>query len=281
MIVAGLSEILTAEPRLGEVRKTRTETEFVFTLTPYIVLQTLKSTEPGGQVVYLDSDMMFFSSPKSILEQSDKYDVSITPHNFSDHMKSQSRYGVYNVGWVGFKNSAGGERCAHWWASQCLQWCHDRLEGGKFADQKYLELFQYVADSVNVTSAIGLNCAPWNASNRRFFRSRDTVVVDGEDLILYHFAKAKRVRSWCIATGLKRQGVIDAQGINRHVYRPYAKALAAVTRRYSIPPEWTLGRRSARQGAKQQRLQRDDNPGFIRLLAGLGSGQYVASLWAR
>jgi hypothetical protein len=196
-------------------------------------------------------------------------------------MRGQKRFGTYNTGFTGFRNTEVGRRCVEWWAERCLEWCDDKLEGDKFADQKYIEEFPRLAESTAVIDHPGVNCAPWNASGRRFSRHGNDIAVDGRPLLLYHFAKVKRVRPWCIATGLKRQGVIGARGINRHVYRPYAKALASATRRYSIPAEWTLGRRSVREGAKQQRLQKDDSPGLIRLLVGLGSGQYVASLWAR
>lgn len=277
VVVVPLEQLLSREPRLCEIRESRTPTEFIFTLTPFIVCETLGALQQGQQVVYLDADMMFFGSPEEFLEKSAEFDVVITPHNFSEHMSSQLRYGVYNVGWVGFKKSPGGERCARWWADQCLAWCHDRLEDGKFADQKYLESFKEVADSALTSAPMGLNSAPWNVSGRRFRNRAGRVLVDEEPLILYHFAKASRVRPWCLATRIRQQAVVGAKGLLKHVYRPYAKALDDVTRRYSIPREWIAPGAAKRSGSKHRKMTADENPGVLRLAAGLLRGNYVAS----
>ncbi|MFM8884905.1 MAG: hypothetical protein ACKOKC_00605 [Chthoniobacterales bacterium] len=277
MVVVPIFRILEDEPRLAKARPMRSETEFIFTLTPYIVLETLKACRSGEHAVYLDADMMFFSSPADFVKTSDAFDVSITPHNFSSHMQDQARFGIYNVGWVGFKKTTGGERCANWWAEQCLGWCHDRLENGKFADQKYLESFDKIASSVQTSNPVGLNCAPWNASGHRFHSNGQTVLVDGQPLILYHFAKVKRINPWCIATRTKLQGVIGAKGLNRCVYRPYAQALKSASDHYEIPAEWSFRRSNPRHGVKYRGFERDEAPGRLSILARILRGDYVAS----
>ncbi len=276
--VVRVQDLLRAEPKLEAALSDRTPAERAFTLTPFVVMETLKHCQAGGMVVYLDADMLFFGSVTSLLDENQSADVVLSRHNFSKHMESQQRFGLYNTGFTGFRKTIGGERCAKWWAEQCLEWCGDRLENGRFADQKYIEQFGTIATNTMVIESPGLNCAPWNASGRRFSANRGKVLVDGRPLILFHFAKVKRVRPWCIATGLKRQGVVGAKGINRHVYRPYAKALGAVTRQYSIPTAWILGGTSKRQGAKQRQLEKDDHPGILRLMAGTLTGKYVVSV---
>lgn len=277
MTVCGLAEFFELEPRLRDVRTFRTDAEFAFTLTPYVVLEALRSAEEGNHAIYLDADMMFFSSPGEILKKSRNFDVTITPHNFSNHMKAQERYGYYNVGWVGFKKCTGGDRCAGWWAERCLEWCHDRLENGRFADQKYLESFGDIADSVFTTPQPGLNCAPWNASGRRFNRNGSATLVDNVPLVLYHFAKIKRLNSWCIATRAKTQGVRNSKGLNRYVYRPYAAELARVTHGYGIPSKWLFTAYKPRVGGKHNALLRDENLSVIQLIAGLLRGEFVCS----
>lgn len=280
LVVVSLSKILNDEPRLVDARKSRSATEFIFTLTPYIVCDTLNEIEEGGQVIYLDADMMFIGSPAGILRESETYDVAITPHNFSPHMEGQKRFGIYNVGWVGFKKSAGGIRCAKWWAESCLEWCHDRLENGKFADQKYLENFENIADSVHVIKDIGLNAAPWNVSGRWFAKSGDEVLVDGMPLVLYHFAKVKRITPWCIATRVKQQAVVGAKKLNAIVYREYAKRLEEVTQKFSLPAEWLFNRKNQRHGSKYKSFERDDNPNALQVLARCLRGEYaISNFW--
>jgi hypothetical protein len=277
LVVIRLGKIFSRQPDLESACRPRTKAAFAFSLTPYVVLETLNHCNEGELAIYIDSDMMFFGSTNDVCKNVGDADVLVSPHNFSEHMQRQQRFGAFNTGFTGFRKTAAGERCANWWAERCLEWCDDKLEGGKFADQKYIEEFPRLAESTAVIDHIGVNCAPWNASGRRFSRHGNDVAVDGQPLLLYHFAKVKRVRPWCIATGLKQQGVIGAKGINQHVYRPYAKALASATRRYSIPREWTLGKRSSRHGSKQQQLQKEDNPGLLRLVTGIASGRYVVS----
>lgn len=279
--VIRVGKVFAGNPGLEAACSSRTKAASAFTLTPYIALEALSNCSQDEVAIYVDSDMMFFGSTDSLTSKIQTADVVVTAHSFSEHMRGQQRFGTFNTGFTGFRNTEAGRRCANWWAERCLEWCDDKLEGEKFADQKYIEQFSKLAKNTVVIDDPGINCAPWNSSGRHFSCGRDGVTVDGRPLIVYHFSKVKRIRRWCIATGLNRQGVIGAKGINRHVYRPYAKALAAVTHRYSIPSEWTLGRRSAREGAKQQRLHKDDNPGFVRLLAGLASGQYVTPTLAR
>lgn len=277
MSVVALERMFEREPRLLDAQNCRSNAEFAFTMTPYVVLNTLENTRAGHHAVYLDADMMFFASPQEILQKSDAYDVTITPHNFPERMHPQARFGVYNVGWVGFKKTSGGERCAEWWANKCLEWCYDRLEDGRFADQKYLESFAKVADSTFSEVQIGLNCAPWNASGRRFQRKGPTTSVDGVPLVVYHFAKVKRLNPWCIATRTKVQGVEKAKGLNRCVYKPYARALGSVTAQFRVPHEWIFTTGSKRSGTKHSALSRDENPGIIQLISGLCRGDYVCS----
>jgi hypothetical protein len=277
MRVLSLNDLVSREPRLSAVRQDRDHASFIFTLTPQIVLAAMNFASYDEQVVYIDADMMFFGSPAKILEESKASDVALAPHHFSSHMEGQKRFGIYNVGWVGFKKSTGGVRCAHWWAESCIEWCHDRLENGKFADQKYLENFKSIADSVHVIKDIGLNAAPWNVSGRWFTKSGDEVLVDGMPLVLYHFAKVKRITPWCIATRVKQQAVIGAKHLNAFVYREYAKRLEEVTHKFSLPADWLFNRKNQRHGAKYKSFERDDNPNLLQVFARCLRGEYAFS----
>ena len=276
--IFSLDDLFSREPRLSAARQDRDLASFIFTLTPQVILAAMEFAIEGEQVVYIDADMMFFGSPAKILEESKASDVALAPHNFSPHMEGQKRFGIYNVGWVGFKKSSGGVRCAKWWAESCLEWCHDRLENGKFADQKYLENFESIADSVHVIKDIGLNAAPWNVSGRRFTKSGEEVQVDGTPLVLYHFAKVKRILPWCIATRAKQQAIMRAPGIIKNVYSLYTNQLEYITKKYQIPYNWIFGRVNSRHkkyNTYNNDLQLNMYAVFIRIL----KGEYVISLF--
>ncbi len=277
LCVIRLETLIATEPQLANVRLSRTVAEFAFTLTPFLICETLKACPNNEWVIYVDADMLFFGPVAEVMKHHQAADVIMSPHNFSDHMKEQERYGTYNTGFTAFRKGADGEKCAKWWAAQCLAWCHDRLENGKFADQKYIEQFPKIVSKAEGLEHLGVNCAPWNASGRRFGRRSGTTLVDDFPLILYHFAKVKRINSSFIATRTKVQGVKNAKGLNRHVYKPYAKALGDATLRHSIPQEWVLGGNRARNGAKQKTLRRDEELHAIGLIAGLLHGDFVCS----
>lgn len=275
--VIRLETLIASEPQLASARSTRTDAEFAFTLTPFLICETLTACPENEWVIYVDADMLFFGPVAEVLKHHQGADVVMSRHNFSDHMQEQQRYGTYNTGFTAFRKTADGEKCAKWWAAQCLAWCHDRLENGKFADQKYIEQFPNIVPKAVGLNHPGVNCAPWNVSGRRFEHRSGITLVDNFPLILYHFAKVKRINASCIATRTRAQGVKNAKGLNRRVYKPYAKALADATSRNSIPREWVLGGNRARNGAKQKNLGRDEELHAIGLVAGLLYGDFVSS----
>lgn len=275
--VIRLETLIASEPRLASVRPTRTDAEFAFTLTPFIVCEALKHCPGNEWVLYVDADMLFFGPVGEVLKNHQAADVLMSPHNFSDHMREQQRFGLFNTGFTAFRKSANGEKCVKWWASKCIEWCFDRLENGNFADQKYIEQFAKVVSSAVVLDHPGINCAPWNASGKRFSCESGQVLVDARPLLLYHFAKVKRIAPWCIATRTQLQGVIGAKGLNRFVYRPYAQALESAAHHYEIPPEWIFKRSNPRHGAKYRGFEKDENPSRAAILTRIARGEYVTA----
>jgi hypothetical protein len=154
--------------------------------------------------------------------------IAITEHRYPAHLAHHLRCGQFNVGLLCFRNDETGRDCLDWWRDRCLEWCHDRVEDGKYADQRYLDEWpaRYGA-ALRVLSHAGVNLAPWNWVGHRYTADADGVKVDGEPLLLFHFARFRpSFGLCCFQSGQLEYGVMP-WGLRQRVYGRYWRALHA------------------------------------------------------
>ena len=214
---------------LASVRNERSRAEYFFTCTPSIVTYVLKRVPGSEWVTYLDADMYFFDSPDRVFSEVESGDIGIVPHRFPNKISSLSRYGTYNVAWVMFRNTPNGRECAEWWRDRCIEWCFDRPEQGKYADQGYLDQF---AEKFPTTIAIqnpGVNLAPWNLGRHEITLANDYPIVDGRPLVFFHFHGLRRRGDW-IYPSLATYKTRLTPTVRDCVYAPYIAALDAIER---------------------------------------------------
>jgi hypothetical protein len=116
----------------------------------------------------LDADLYFHGDPAAIVQELDNAgkDVLITSHNFSKkHERISKITGKYCVQFIVFKNTIKGMEVLNWWRNACIDWCYDRIEDGKFGDQKYLDDWTSRFSCVHVCTLPGGGIAPWNVSD--------------------------------------------------------------------------------------------------------------------
>jgi hypothetical protein len=227
--VLTLSELEEKFPQLIAARADRSRMEYVFTLTPWLTSWTMGEVAEGSWVTYLDADMAFFSSTSPIYEGLADASVGIVEHRFTWEQAWRRKYGRYNVAWVGFRNDDAGRGCLQWWADQCLDWCRDEVDNGRFADQGYLDRFPELFSGVKTIELPGADVAPWNLRRHHVSSSPNgDVLIDGQPLIFFHFH------------GLRIEGTRfhfkhvpylakTTRAIRDSVYRPYCEALLAAT----------------------------------------------------
>ena len=115
-----------------------------------------------ADVLYVDSDIIFYDDPNSIIKTIGDKSMGIMLHR---HVPIGHHVGGYNVGVVYFKNNEIGYKCLKWWRDCVMDPTNEWFaEYGRVGDQVYLEGFGPIFGEDNVCvidSEIG-HGAPWN-----------------------------------------------------------------------------------------------------------------------
>jgi hypothetical protein len=161
------------------------------------VLKHLLSRADCAQVLYFDPDMVLFSRVDDILERLSESNVVLTPHQtvpektkaaVIDNEITSLRMGVFNLGFIGVRNTAEGMRFAEWWAERCYYFCRAEVHYGLFTDQKWINFAPIFFEGVGILKSPRLNVATWNLTTRRMEGDRERgFTVDGLPLGFYHF----------------------------------------------------------------------------------------------
>lgn len=220
-----LAELEEAAPDLRAVKEVRSRIEYYFTLSPMWPQYLLDRIPDNELLTYLDADLFFFSDPGPIFAELGDGSVLIVGHRFPPHLGHLEQFGVYNVGLLSFRNDAHGNACLRRWGAQCLEWCYDRVEPGRFADQKYLDDWPTTLKGVRVLQNKGAGLAPWNWSNYSLSNSSDGIRVDGQPLIFFHFQGLKIINRWLYSPSGAGYGRTSRR-LRRGVYEPYLGELA-------------------------------------------------------
>lgn len=226
LVPVRLEEFEAGNARLAAAKANRSLVEYYFTCTP-VWLDWLFQSRPEVEILtYLDGDLFFFSSPEPIFAEFEGHSSLIIAHRFPPLRRHMEIYGVYNVGWLTFRRDADGLACLGWWRDRCLEWCYDKLEDDRFADQKYLDRFAQLFDGVLSLEHPGANLAPWNLGTHILREEAGGILIDGKPLIFFHFQNFKRLWGPVWRTLHHENLVPRYPFLNRLLYRPYIRAMA-------------------------------------------------------
>jgi hypothetical protein len=153
------------DDRLLAVKPLRSRGEYCWTVTPFMSQFVFDRDASVERVTYLDADLFFFGSPKPFFEEFERSGkhVLVTEHAYGPRYDRTRRSGRFCVQFITFRRTKEAEKVMLWWQERCLEWCYDRVEAGKFGDQKYLdqwpELFEH---EVHILQQKDKTLAPWN-----------------------------------------------------------------------------------------------------------------------
>ena len=215
--------------RLKRASEDRTLKEFSITCKSFFMLWLLRRHEDLEMLSFADSDIFFFSDPGAVLGEIGAGSVGITEHRFPARLEPETSrdYGIYNGGWVSIRRDARGMACLEDWSDRCLEWCYDRLEDGKYGDQKYLADWPKRFGGVVVLRNKGANLAPWNVENYHIAVRGGQVMADDDPVVFYHFSGLRQVTQWPYRSGLYQSGLMRPAGgaVRRRIYGPYLRVL--------------------------------------------------------
>lgn len=209
--------------RLAAAKATRRLNEYCWTLKPFFLLHVLQKYEFIDNAVSLDADICFFDDPTPIFTGQSNFTALLSEHDYLDQ-KSQVEQicGKYNSGFIVFKRSPASFELLKWWSERCIDWCFDRVEDGRFGDQKYLDSMPYLFGGVQSISTPGVNIAPWNDDKYHFSLRGTKVYVNDSKLICYHFCGLRLINKNTFALLMGSQKLIG------EIHTPYTLVLQEV-----------------------------------------------------
>jgi hypothetical protein len=229
LVPVALEELERYDPALVDVKPQRSRVEYYFTLTPSLPLYLLDRERGIDVISYLDADLRFYASPDLVLNDLKLGSVLIIPHGFPESLEHLEKFGKYNVGMVSFRNDAAGRACLVRWRSQCLEWCYDRFEQGRFADQAYLDDWPEAIPGTVVVDRPGVGLAPWNFMRYSIDVSTPSISVDGMPLVFYHYHLFRGVAPGIYDDGLRIYGRMP-RSVRAALYGGYVRDLRAARR---------------------------------------------------
>jgi hypothetical protein len=229
MLPIRLADFEAADPEVAATRASRSAIEYYFTCTPAWMLFVLGRETKAEWVTYLDGDLFFFASPEIIYDELQDAAVAIIPHRYTAKLARLRKFGTYNVGWVGARNDPDGIGVIKWWREKCIEWCHDVVDGDRFADQGYLNSFSRLFSRVKIIENIGANLAPWNIGNYRVdFRGNRVLIEAIDPLVFFHFQGLRKGLRWFIFNSHRAYRAPFSADVRNHIYKPYVDELLAI-----------------------------------------------------
>lgn len=231
-------------------KKNRTTTEYCWTCSSFSIKFCIEKFNLDN-CTYIDADMEFYQDPSTIINRFPSANCIITPHRYSKDYDQSIESGKYCVQFVYFKNNEEGMKLLNWWVNACLEWCYNRVENGKFGDQKYLDDFHERGISVYDADQETDGIAPWNIDRYLVRTDKSQITATTNDIresikpVFYHFHGLKIYSDNIVQyTGHLYNLSRETQ---EFIYKPYISRLMSATSRIHVAfpemkPNGNLGR---------------------------------------
>ncbi|HYF82771.1 MAG TPA: hypothetical protein VEB00_07065 [Clostridia bacterium] len=180
---------------LAAVKYKRSIKQYAWAAKPIAALYILEHHNEVDQIIWLDGDMAFLSSPESIYEEWANYSVLLTEEKFTgkyDYISSI--YGYFNTGFMGFRKDENSIECLKYFRNKLLyEWNYEEKEQYRWNDQLYVSDWDSRFTNTGIVKSPGINLTPfifnrlieeWNC----VLTGEEGQLYIGENrIVLFHF----------------------------------------------------------------------------------------------
>ncbi|MGZ4089302.1 MAG: glycosyl transferase [Bacteroidia bacterium] len=210
---------------LLKIKPTRTAAEYCWTCSASVIWFCMNNFKLPN-CAYLDADMYFYFDPLRIWNEDPSASVYITLHNYTTEYDQSAKSGRFCVQFVGFKNDKTGMQVLKEWREDCINWCYNRVEEGKFGDQKYLDAWPDKYKNVHIVKDKTAGLAPWNVQQFEVVSNTKVIEKDtGKEIVpaFFHFHGLKIFKEHLVSF-TSHYYHLDKKALD-NIYKPYAKKL--------------------------------------------------------
>jgi hypothetical protein len=181
---------------IGEMVQKYDVVEFNTAVKPFFI-DFLYRRPDVDQVIYLDPDILVFSSFTPLSERLRSCNLIVTPHSCTfDNSRENIYYetgmlstGVYNLGFLGTSRNEATFSFLKWWQHRLREYCYYTPGTGIFVDQLWVTLASLYFPGVFVEKHPGYNMSYWNSFERIISQRNDQYFVNNDHpLVFYHFS---------------------------------------------------------------------------------------------
>jgi hypothetical protein len=173
--------------------------EFNTAVKPFYIDYFFKKYGNETDVLYIDPDILFYQSSQSIFDLLKQHDIVVTPNltevdtAISPGELASLRHGMFNLGFIGLRNTDESRRFVEWWMNRLRTHCKIDKGWGIFVDQKWVDLAPLYFKNFHITYEKGFNMAWWNLSERKLVYDNEAYYVNdlSHPLVFYHFSGYK------------------------------------------------------------------------------------------
>lgn len=156
----------------------------------------LFTTYAMEKLLFLDPDVFVLNSLDQVLHELDLHDILLTPHIDTDFPEDGFRpdttipltYGLYNLGFLGLRNSSETIRFLEWWHRKIGKNCTRDRSSVYYVDQKVVDLVPFLFRNVLIARSPGYNVAYWNIHSRRVEMVAGQWRCNDAPLYFFHFS---------------------------------------------------------------------------------------------